>query len=98
MAIQDRSNEPGEGHARERLVMTECPLDDCRKDLSSRNVQTSVHFLEEHLPEDFGLTPLGERPDDVDGPVVESVRAAESAAQTVAERALDRLAGSEGER
>lgn len=52
MAIQDRANQ-----RRERKILLECPV--CGTDLSGRT-KTSDHFYTEHLPEDFGLTPLGE--------------------------------------
>lgn len=55
MAIRDTSN----GN-RERLQLTRCPLDWCGKKLGDRATKTSTHFLHEHLPEDFGLSPLGE--------------------------------------
>lgn len=45
---------------RERLQLTRCPLDWCNENLAGRDVKTSNHFLKEHLPEDFGLSPLGE--------------------------------------
>ncbi len=32
------------------------------------------HFLEDHNPEDFGLSPLGEIPDQRDGPLFGGVR------------------------
>ena len=45
---------------RERLQLTRCPLDWCGADLGDRATKTSAHFLNEHLPEDFGLSSLGE--------------------------------------
>ncbi|MFC4449842.1 hypothetical protein [Halorussus aquaticus] len=52
MAIQDRATQ-----RRERQLLTACPA--CGEDLSGKT-KTSDHFLRDHLPEDFGLTPLGE--------------------------------------
>lgn len=42
----------------ECLVLTRCPVDWCRADLTGAT-KTSHHFLNEHTPEDFGLSPLG---------------------------------------
>ncbi len=44
---------------RECLGLRYCPLPDCQADLTGP-CKTSQHFYEEHSPEDFGLTPLGE--------------------------------------
>lgn len=40
-----------------KLIMTECPA--CGADLSDMKHKAD-HFADEHLPEDFGLSPLGE--------------------------------------
>jgi hypothetical protein len=42
------------------LKLIECPV--CGADLSGSG-DTYVHFLYDHGPEDFGLSPLGDRPD-----------------------------------
>lgn len=55
MALRDAST----GN-RERLLLTRCPLDWCGEDLGDGATKTSTHFLNDHLPEDFGLSPLGE--------------------------------------
>jgi hypothetical protein len=76
MALQDRASQ-----RRERQLITECPV--CGEDLEGRNKRTAQHFYTEHLPEDFGLTPLGEiredtaeplfdDPDTVEAPTAES--------------------------
>lgn len=38
-----------------KLIMTKCPA--CGADLTEEK-RTSSHFFDEHLPEDFGLSPL----------------------------------------
>lgn len=53
MAIRDAARQ-----RRERKQLTRCPLTSCNEDLSGKK-KTSHHFLSEHTPEDFGLTPLG---------------------------------------
>lgn len=45
---------------RERLQLVRCPLDWCGEELGDGATKTSTHFLNDHLPEDFGLSPLGE--------------------------------------
>lgn len=54
MAIRDAATDN-----RERLLLTRCPLDWCNEDLTGAT-KTSTHFLNDHAPEDFGLSPLGE--------------------------------------
>lgn len=54
MALEDRAT----GN-RERQLLTECPISWCNEDLSGKT-KTSDHFYTDHLPEDFGLAPLGE--------------------------------------
>jgi hypothetical protein len=55
MAIQDAGRQ-----RRERQQLTRCPLPWCNEDLSGKK-KTSNHFYTKHTPEDFGLSPLGER-------------------------------------
>jgi hypothetical protein len=62
MALQDRASQ-----RRERQLITECPV--CGEDLEGRNKRTAQHFYTEHLPEDFGLTPLGEIREDTVEPL-----------------------------
>jgi hypothetical protein len=52
MAIQQINRE----HSGCRLKMVKCP--NCGADL--RYSQASTHIANEHVPEDFGLTPLGQ--------------------------------------
>jgi competence CoiA-like predicted nuclease len=49
-----------DGNHRHRVSMTECPV--CGKTFGiPSGGALSSHFLHDHKPEDFGLSPLGER-------------------------------------
>ena len=48
----------------DRVSLIECPAPGCDQTWEvGDSAKRSVHFFKHHLPEDFGLTPLGEVPD-----------------------------------
>ena len=47
------------GGRRDRISLVECPAPGCDKSWEMGDSQKrSLHFLKEHRPEDFGLSPL----------------------------------------
>jgi hypothetical protein len=63
--IDIRETQPGEYDV-PQLRLIRCPLPDCDYELDKwRNSRASIsdHLLKSHAPEDFGLTPLREKPD-----------------------------------
>jgi competence CoiA-like predicted nuclease len=57
MALVSRNYD---GRHRHRVSMTECPVCGQEFDIPSGGA-VPAHFLHDHTPEDFGLSPLGER-------------------------------------
>jgi hypothetical protein len=51
------------------LTLSECPCGHVFEPSEKR----CRHFLLEHSPEDFGLSPIGETPADVDAPLFEPI-------------------------
>lgn len=55
--LLERFHRPGDGDSKIRLL--ECPAPGCDRDFAPRDSRS--RHLESHAPEDFGLTPLGDR-------------------------------------